>query len=703
MTLSHHIRHLLLTVLAGLLAGCSSSSGESGSASPASMGPRDMAAALIADGANWPSGGRDYSEQNFSPLEQISDSTVDKLGLAWSLDLDGEHSLEATPLAIDGMLYFSGQQSKVYAVDAATGKSIWVFDPKAGEADPTRVRYVFSVNRGVAYLDGKLFVGTIYGRLIGLDAKTGKPLWSTMTIDKGSKRTVTGAPRAYGHLVLIGNGGGDYGERGYLSAYDTTTGKQVWRFYTAPGSPEENAGDPAMEMAAKTWGGEYWKTGTGGTVWNGFTYDPELNRIYIGTGNSGPYNPATRSPGNGDNLFLVSIVAVDADTGKYIWHYQQNPREAWDYKAAAGIQMATLKLDGVDRKVLMQAPTNGFFYLLDRATGKLISAEKIGKVNWAERIDLKTGRPVEVANIRYENGPVTMYPGPWGAHNWQPMSFSAKTGLVYIPYMQIGATYSIDKSSAIGGTMMVPVVDGKDKDDGRGKLIAWDPIAQKARWSVPLNGFWNGGVLSTAGNLVFQGLEDGTFNAYDAAAGKKLWSFNAGLGIIGAPISYSVKGKQYVSLLVGYGGATPIGSSFIKGGWKYNAQPRRLLTFVLGGAAKLPATAPRDFSVYPIDDAKLVIDMAAAVRGAGTFAAKNCIVCHGANAVSPGSPAPDLRESAIAADRVALGQYITSGVASAQGMPAFPEITPQETNDLFMYVRARARNLKVEGGKPGHS
>lgn len=684
---------LAFMAMALLLAGCGEKKAQPDS--------RDLPATLLADGANWPSGGRDYSEQNFSPLEEITEASVGKLGLAWSLDLEGEHSLEATPLAIDGILYFSGQQSKVYAVDAVSGKTLWTYDPRAGEADPTRLRYVFSVNRGLAYLDGKLFVGTIDGRLIAIDAKTGQPVWSTMTIDKGSKRTVTGAPRAYGKLVLIGNGGGDYGERGYLAAYNVDTGKQVWRFYTVPGSPEENAGDPTMEMAAKTWAGEYWKTGTGGTVWNGFTYDPELNRVYIGTGNSGPYNPATRSPGNGDNLFLVSIVAVDADTGKYIWHYQLNPREAWDYKAAAGIQMATIAVDGKPRKVLMQAPTNGFFYVLDRLTGKLISAEKYGKATWAEKIDLATGRPVEAPNIRYENGPVTIWPGPWGAHNWQPMSFSAKTGLVYIPYMQIGATYSIDKSSAIGGTMMVPVV--KDKEDGAGKLIAWDPVAQKARWSVPLNGFWNGGVLSTGGNLVFQGIEDGTFNAYNAATGAKVWTFDAGLGIIGAPISYTANGKQYISILVGYGGATPIGSSFIKGGWKYNAQPRRLLTFVLGGTAKLPETAPRDFTVQAVDDPKLVIDTAAALRGAGVYAAKNCIVCHGANGVSPGSPAPDLRESGIAFDKAGFAQFLKAGSASALGMPAYPEITAQETDDLYMYIRARARDIQTPGAKPAGS
>lgn len=651
-----------------------------------------MSSLILADGGNWPSGGRDYDEQHYSPLSEIDTSNVAKLGLVSSVNLDGEQSLEATPLAINGILYFSGSLSTVYAVDASNGTILWKYDPKVMERDPERLRYIFAVNRGVAYSDGKVFVGTIDGRLVALDDKTGKSVWEVLTIDRKSKRTITGAPRTYGDKVLIGNGGGDYGERGYITAYNVKTGKQAWRFYTAPGSPEENKGDATMEMAAKTWSGKYWKTGTGGTVWDSFTYDPELNRVYVGTGNSGPYNPAVRSPGNGDNLFLVSIVALDADTGKYIWHYQMNPREAWDFKATAGIQMAELMIGGKKRKVLMQSPTNGFFYVIDRNTGRLISAQKIGKVTWADRIDLKTGRPVEAPNIRYEDGAVTIWPGQWGAHNWQAMSFSPQTGLVYIPYQQVGTRYSIDKSAALGGTVMSAVVEGEG--DGKGKLLAWDPVAQKARWSVPLESLWNGGTLATAGRLVFQGIEDGTFNAYDAETGHKVWSFNAGLGIIAAPISYKVSNKQYVSILVGYGGSASMGSSFIQGGWRYGEQPRRLLTFALNGAANLPKTAPRNAGLYPLDDPELTIDKMAAIRGKAITQAKNCILCHGMNLISRGSPGPDLRESNVALDRKSLGSLLKSGSLASNGMPAFPELTDENVSDLYMYIRARARESR---------
>lgn len=653
------------------------------------FGGEKVPPAGAANPTNWATHGGGADESSFSRLKQINKGNVKRLRLEWSLDLPGERSLEATPLAVDGVLYFTGSLSVVYAVDAVSGKLLWSYDPEIWRHGPQKLRLIMPVNRGAAYADGKIFSGTLDGRLIALDAKTGKLVWSATTVEANSKHTVTGAPRIVKDKVLIGNGGADFGARGYVTAYDIHTGKQAWRFYTVPGSPAENAGDPAMEKAAKTWSGEYWKTGTGGTAWNGITYDPELDQVYIGTGNSGPYDPSVRSPGDGDNLYLASIVALNPDTGKYIWHYQVNPREAWDYKATMNIISATLMIDGRERKVLMQSPTNGFFYVLDRVTGKLISAEKTGKVTWADRIDLKTGRPVERPNIRYEKGSVTMWPGPYGTHNWQSMSYSSNTGLVYIPYMQQGVKITKPMTPGAASLGGVKFEATAEKGDGTGALLAWDPVAQKARWTAPHATLWNGGTLATAGDLVFQGTADGKFSAYDAKNGKVLWKFNAGLGIVSDPITFSVGGKQYVSILVGYGGATGLSSEIVNYGWKWNAQPRRLLTFALDGKAVLPPTAPPSFKVEALDDPKLVLDEAKVSTGRQVF--MNCAPCHGSNLRSAGVPGPDLRESAIALNRDAFWQVVHEGALISQGMPRFNDLSEAQVEALYMYIRGGAR------------
>ena len=644
---------------------------------------------------NWTSH-NSVDEDAYSALDGINESNIKTLGLEWSLDLEGELSLEATPLAVDGVLYFTGSHAAVYAVDAASGKLKWKFDPQTWKHNPAKLMYMFGVNRGAAYADGRVFSGTLDGRLIALDARTGALLWSTQTVPETGGKTITGAPRAFNGKVIIGNAGADAGERGYVTAYDAGTGKEVWRFYTTPGSPQENKGDPAMQRAAATWSGEYWKTGTGGGVWDSLTFDAELNRIYLATGNAGPYDPDQRSPGGGDNLYTASIVAVDADTGRYLWHYQINPRDAWDFDCTQQIALANLAIDGKRRRVLMQAPKNGFFYVLDRQTGKLISAEKLGKVTWAARIDRATGRPVEVKGARYESGDAIVWPSPTGAHSWQSMSFSPKTGLAYIPYMQVGVHLQRGKPQPglfyIGGLSISGVL--ADSQDGKGALIAWDPVAQKARWRVQQNTLWNGGVLSTAGGLVFQGTGDGFFAAYDAATGERLWQFNAGLGIIGAPISYSVAGRQYVSILVGYGGATAIWNQLMPRGWKYGAQPRRLLTFSAGGKAALPPTAPRSDSLIALDDPAVSINDADAAAGQAIFNLA-CSACHGLNLTSPGAPGPDLRESRIALSESGIWAAVHDGVLLEKGMPQFATLGPQQVHDIYAYIRAGARAARA--------
>jgi quinohemoprotein ethanol dehydrogenase len=656
--------------------------------------PKDTVGAA----ANWANHGGGTDESGYSRLDQINATNIKRMGLAWSLDLPGESSLEATPLAVNGVLYFTGSYAAVYAVDALTGKLLWKFDPKTWEHNPTKMLFSFGVNRGAAYADGRVFSAALDGRLFALDAKTGKQLWSVETTDPKSAATITGAPRTFNGKVIVGHGGSDIPPpaRGYVTAYDAATGKQVWRFYTVPGTPEQNKDDAVMQRAAATWNGEYWKTGTGGSVWDSITFDAELNRIYLGTANAGPYDPDVRSPGGGDNLYTASIVALDADTGKYVWHYQVNPRDSWDFDCTQRMTLADLVINGQQRKVLMQAPKNGFLYVLDRQNGKLISAGKIGKATWADHIDVASGRPVEAENIRYETGDVIIWPSPVGAHSWQDMAFSAKTGLLYIPYMQVGAHFSKGETEPgavnVGG-LNIGWAKG-DAEDGKGALIAYDPIAQKTRWKVQHTTLWNGGTLATAGDVVLQGTADGFFSAYNANSGQRLWQFNAGLGIIAAPISFSVNGKQYISILVGYGGSASIGSNRMHVGWKYGAQPRRLLTFSLDGKALLPPTAPPDMNANAVDDPAIVLKQADVAAGKEMFMA--CAVCHGRDLVSAGAPAPDLRESQLALNPDAFWAVVHDGGLIQRGMPRFDFFTREQVMQIYAYIRSGARDVLTQ-------
>ena len=548
--------------------------------------------------------GRTYGEQHFSPLNQINDRNVSQLGLAWYYNLDTNRGQEATPLVVDGVMYFTSAWSKVFALNAATGQLLWSYDPKVpGNWAVNACCDV--VNRGVAAWNGKIFVGTLDGRLIALDAKTGRLVWETLTVDPDFRYTITGAPRAAKGKVIIGNGGGEFGVRGYVSAYDSETGKVVWRFYTVPGDPSKPSENPVLAKAAQTWSGEWWKLGGGGTVWNAIAYDPELDQLYIGTGNGTPWSEKFRSPKGGDNLFTCSIVALKMESGEYIWHYQEVPGDAWDFDSAEDIILANLTIDGRTRKVLMQAPKNGIFYVIDRTNGELLSAKPYTFVNWASGVDLRTGRPIETAVARYAGAdPAPIVPGPVGAHSWQPMSFSPITGLAYIPVNDAGFKYKLADSFlakklapnygidvVAAGMPQDPKVKKMILGTVKGQLVAWDPVQQKAAWTIERPGPWNGGTLATAGNLVLEGTARGNFEAYRADTGAALWSFPGQTGVMAGPVTYEVGGQQYVAVLAGWGGVFPLAAGEVSFASGRVRNVSRMLVFKLGGKASLPPLA----------------------------------------------------------------------------------------------------------------
>ena len=703
------MRYPLHCLLLGLLAGV---------AQPSWSAVDGKAIAALDQGGNWLAYGRDYSERRFSPLDQVNDGNAAGLKLDWYLDMPDSKALAATPLVVDGVMYFSASQAVVMAVDASSGRQRWRYDPQvlARLRDKKHLRFNWGTNRGVAYWKGRVYVATFDGRLIALDAATGKETWSVQTFDPDEPRYITGAPRVFNDLVLIGHGGAEAGAiRGYVTAYDTATGEQRWRTWIVPGNPAEGFESEALKMAAGTWRGDWWIHGGGGTVWNAMTYDPEFNRVYLGTGNGAPWNQEVRSPGGGDNLFLCSVLALDADTGEYVWHYQTTPGENWDYNSAMDIVLAELPWQGKPRKVILHAPKNGFFYVLDRATGELLGAEKFGKVTWAERVDLETGRPVENPEARIPDGVNVIYPGFFGAHNWHAMSYNPATGLAYIPYLEMAGEYDkqgIDRErwrarDFVFNSGFQPYRRDIPAEDTSGALLGWDVKRQRVAWQVPLPGYWNGGTLTTAGNLVFQGTSGGKLHAYRADTGLPLWNFDAGVGISAAPVTYAVGGKQYVAVLAGWAGGSYLGSSTMaQHGWHYGDQPRRLLAFSLSGKATPPPTVPPRRELRIVDDGSQAIDVGQARAGQDLYL-DNCVGCHGFHAIAAGG-APDLRASGLAANLDAFGQLLRSGALQHRGMPRYQELNDREIEQLYWFIRQRAReSLSAaslqQGGSAGSS
>jgi quinohemoprotein ethanol dehydrogenase len=711
---------LFLSILAALLTGCGGDGSEGVAAGTASdtgeaerrFGnvTRERLLAADAEPWNWMTEGRDFGKGHFSPLDDINAGNVASLGFAWDYQTGTTRGLEATPIVVDGVLFTSGTTGRAYALDAATGAEIWKFDPES-DSQYNRWACCDEVNRGLAVWEGMVYVGAFDGRLFGLDAETGAVVWEVDTIiDHGRGYSSSGAPEIAGDVVVIGNAGADYDARGYVSAYDLKTGEFRWRFFTVPGDPANGYEHPELEeIAAPTWDpNSRWDVGGGGTVWNAMVYDPELNLLYVGTGNSALFNWYERSPTGGDNLFLCSILAIDPDTGRLAWYYQQVPREGWDYTATQPMILADLEVDGAMRKVLMQAPKAGFFYILDRATGELLSADAYVPVNWATEVDLETGRPaMNLAQVDYKNGPVFVMPSGMGGHAWNPMAFNPDNGLVYIPAIEGGAiTYdptdghvyrpmqaNSGNSTLFGDSMLAdpafqpPAVrelltrlQASGEASQRAVLKAFDPETGETKWEQQGVGFWDrAGVLATAGGLVFQGTDTGYLRAFDATSGEELLNLHIGTSIIAAPMSYAIDGEQYVAVMAGWGG----------GGWfaphdtsavvRYGNAGRIIAFRLGGGAVPIPELVS---SAAPIPEPPAQFGTPEQIRqGQQLFG--RCSLCH---ANSDIGMTPDLRRMSPET-HAAFNAIVLYGARRYRGMPQWDDVLNEEqSNAIHAYL-----------------
>jgi PQQ-dependent dehydrogenase (methanol/ethanol family) len=700
-----------------------------------------------AEPGTWMSDGRTYNQQRYSPLTQINAQNIGQLGLAWYGDIDTQNGQESTPVVVDGVLYLTTAWSMVKAYDAKTGRKMWEYDPKVDRAKG-RNACCDVVNRGVAVRNGKVYLGALDGRLIALDSKTGNEIWSVQTTDPERVYTITQVPQLTPNLVIIGNAGAEYDVRGYVTAYDAETGKQVWRFYTVPGDPSKPFEHEMLKEAAATWKGEWWKMGGGATAWDDILYDPETDMVYFGTGNGLAWAQELRSPGGGDNLFVSSIIALDAKTGKYKWHYQQVPGDEWDYDNTNPLMTADLVINGKKRHVLMQSPKQGFFYVMDARTGELISANQHAPQNWAKYVDLKTGRPIINEEVRYSSRgqPAIVYPAALGAHNWHPMAYSPRTGLVYIPITESITAYAaaenfefkansnntgITRNAAVTALFNQPGAPRQGQQ--RSYIQAWDPVAGKEVWrfdndprvqagqtidpkTTPPIGYGASGILATASDLIFSGNHLGEFAAYDARNGRRLWSAPTQSRTVAAPMTYSIDGEQYVAILVGARGL-PEGQGQTNPHSNTNA---RILVFKLDGQAKLPTAVvsyaqPGAAAAAPAAGATAAAAPAAPAgprlnpplfTGSNedylegeTAYARNCGICHGDEAVADKS-IPDLRYSTALNSLTEWDNIVLKGTKVSGGMPAFPQLGEMSAS-IRHYVIRRANFLKDEQARAG--
>jgi len=658
--------------------------------------------ATEAEPGNWLSYGQTYKEQRFSQLTQINNNNVDELNLAWSKPIgDYNMRMQGTPLVVDGVMYVTNGWSVIYALDATNGEEIWHYDP---EVDRSYARLACcgpAHNRGVAVYEGKIFVGTFDGRLIAVDAGTGEEIWDVDTwIPEGLGRfNITGAPRAAAGKVYIGQGSGESGHRrGYVTAYDTETGEVSWRFFLAPGDPSKPFEHPEMEMAAQTWGGEWWKYGGGGTAWNSLVYDEEFNSLYIGVGNGAPWPREIRSPGGGDDLFLSSIVSVDVDTGRMNWYYQTTPGDNWDYSSAMDMTIGEIEFGGEMRKVLLQAPKNGFFYVLDRNDGELLRALPYTEgIDWATRIDMETGRPVENPDVAYETKPQWIMPANSGAHNWEPQSWDNDQGLMYFYYHDIANFYSLDEGFVETGEYEIRerglslgwgegeyrrrlIEEAGPRPDSQAYIGAFDPITGSYKWRHPLESDYNGGVVATKGDVLFHPEGTGEFTVRDTNTGEVLWQYSApGSFRSTSVMTYQVDDTQYVATLMNGNRAIDLGGT--------------VLAFKLNGDATLPMPEIVEAAVPQLPDTEFSGEQ---VRSGDTLYHAQCASCHGGIGIADEVAiiAPDLRLMSLES-HAAIRDIVLGGSRAQQGMPDFEDaISTEELESIRAFIVTQARQLR---------
>ncbi len=693
---------VLLVVLALGCAGRGPSAPEETVATAVLVDDARIMRSVAEEPGSWLSYGQDYKEQRFSRLTQITKENVSDLGLAWSKPLGGPRErMQGTPLMVDGVLYATNGWAKIYALDAVTGEEIWTHDP---ETDREYVKYACcggAANRGVAVYEGKVYVATFDGRLVAVDAATGEEVWDVDTYHPSAlgRFNITGAPRAAAGKVFIGQGSSESGKRrGYVSAYFAETGELAWRFYLVPGDPSKPFEHPEMEMAAKTWGGEWWKMGGGGTAWNSLVYDEELNLLYIGVGNGAPWPRAIRSPGGGDDLFLTAIVAVDADTAEMKWYYQTVPGDNWDYSSAMDITLSTMNVDGQERKVLLQAPKNGFFYVIDRETGELLRAHPYTEgITWATHVDMETGRPVENPDVVFEENPQWILPANAGAHNWEPMSWDEQKGIMYFYYHDYPNFYALAEEFTETGSyeikdwgLSLGIAAGayrqelektaNERPEAKGFLVAFDPILGEKVWENRLESVFNGGVLATTTGVLFHAEGQGVLKALDKDDGSELWSFDAYGGFSSSIMTYQIDGVQYVATMVG-------------GSTKYDRQGT-LLVFKLGGDADYTVPPERNFTIPELPE--LVADAQTLDHGNELYHAQ-CALCHrGLGQTSIVATAtPDLRYMDTQTHE--LFRAIVLGGLKTLGMPAFDEaLSESDVEAIHQFVISKASERRAE-------